>query len=872
MAEQTSQHPDQGRLAAFGQGTLDHGEMAEVESHLTVCESCCALLCTLPDDEFVDRLRASQRCTGWAAKVQDDAGGAATAQAASADTSFEVPSSFVYSDLKSGSELPPTVATGDPAGSRMRNLPIEQELPAELLEHPRYQIVRKLGDGGMGSVYLAQHRVMDRPVALKVIRSDLLGKPALVERFRREVKSAAHLALHPNIVAAYDAEQAGESHFLVMEFVDGVNLGDLVKSSGPLSVEAACDVIRQAAEGLEHAHERGMVHRDIKPQNLMRTPSGQIKILDFGLARLASEILPDLAAAAEENELHDGRSTVPEHGIKLTLTDMVLGSADYISPEQALDPRSADIRADVYSLGCTLYHLLAGQPPFPEENLAQKLAAHAERAAKPLSELRGGVPPELIQIVDRMMAKDPRHRFQQPADVAKALAPFCSRKAEHDREDDMLQQTAQVSLSGAEAEAASVRTSDLGRAATGESLKVARPSSQRGVQGDPPPWPTRFVTSWRRPSLVKVASMLSLLLAVTVTVTVPFIREKHEALAPKKQDGAVNGDGGSVSIAAAEPVPKQREVASAEPHVARKRGGTPKASREPIPSNDVEPSPREPNPSLVKANGNPAIEARKGADVKPPEPSVAAKLEAFRKAIEYWSRDFLKKSWDVDRLASDPAMEIALGRELHDVIVDLNPTVEDESVLRVMETAEPLKKLASRKDISYSFTVLDTDAINAFSHPGGYIYVTRGLLTLIAKDESYALEFVLAHEMAHLELRHAIKALQDPGMKKQLGAMGTIQKLYGVIIPSAYPDAQEFEADAWAFNKLKGRLDRSNRECLAFLTKLVGYAASHGFPTGRAKPKPGYSLVDNHFPAHTAPFTRLQHLKELRDALSPSPK
>jgi Zn-dependent protease with chaperone function len=341
---------------------------------------------------------------------------------------------------------------------------------------------------------------------------------------------------------------------------------------------------------------------------------------------------------------------------------------------------------------------------------------------------------------------------------------------------------------------------------------------------------------------------------------------KHEAPAPKKPDGAVNGDGGSGSIAAAEPVAKQREVASAEPHVARKRSGTPNANRQPIPSSDVEPSTREPNPPLAKANGNPALEARKGADVKPPDPAVAAKLDDFRKANAYWSQDFLKKIWDVDRLASDPAMEIALGRDLHDVIVDLNPPLEDESVLRVMETAEPLKRLASRKDIPYSFTVLDTDAVNAFSHPGGYIYVTRGLLTLIAKDESYALEFVLAHEMAHLELRHAIKALQDPGMRKPpLGALGTIQKLYGVIIPSAYPDAQEFEADAWAFNRLKGRLDRTNRECLAFLTKLVGYAATHGFTTGRAKPKPGYSLIDNHFPAHPAAFTRLQRLKDLRD-------
>ncbi len=196
------------------------------------------------------------------------------------------------------------------------------------------------------------------------------------------------------------------------------------KSEGPMPVESACDAIRQAAEGLEHAHQRGMVHRDIKPQNLMRTSEGQIKILDFGLARLVSEVLPDLAAAADEDDQQLVRSMTPAGGMKLTLTDMVLGSADYIAPEQALDPRSADIRADIYSLGCTLYHLLAGQPPFPEGSLMQKLAAHAEGVPQPLSDLCPDAPSELTQIVYRMMAKEPKRRFHEPKEVAQALAPF----------------------------------------------------------------------------------------------------------------------------------------------------------------------------------------------------------------------------------------------------------------------------------------------------------------------------------------------------------------------------------------------------------------------------------------------------------------
>jgi serine/threonine-protein kinase len=245
--------------------------------------------------------------------------------------------------------------------------------------------VKRLGSGGMGSVYLAEHRLMDRPVALKVIRRDLLGDEAAVERFRREVRAAARLAWHPNIVAAYDAEQAGDAHFLVMEFIDGVTLARLVQSRGPLSCGLACAAVKQAAEGLEYAHRRGMVHRDIKPQNLMRAPDGQVKILDFGLARFASESLPDVGPATERGTGSGAEATARDRVAPLTATDMLLGTADYIAPEQASDPRSADIRADIYSLGCTLYYLLAGHPPFPGGNLFEKLKAHREQARWPRS-------------------------------------------------------------------------------------------------------------------------------------------------------------------------------------------------------------------------------------------------------------------------------------------------------------------------------------------------------------------------------------------------------------------------------------------------------------------------------------------------------
>ncbi len=344
---------------------------------------------------------------------------------------------------------------------------------------------------------------------------------------------------------------------------------------------------------------------------------------------------------------------------------------------------------------------------------------------------------------------------------------------------------------------------------------------------------------------------------------------KHEPQAPETRAIEPKPDARSAARSTPEPEAPPLEVASAEHPTTMERGATRKPGQPRFQSKDrVQPSTRGTDRSLAKTKVSPTSEATKAAAV---EPAMAEKIEDFRKANAYWNQDFIKKAWDVDKLATDTAMENELGRELHDVIVDQNPTVEDSLVRRVKETAEPLLKTVSRKDIRYTFTVLDTDAVNAFSHPGGYIYLTRGLFNLVGEEEPYALEFVLGHEMAHIELRHAIKCLQDPGLKKPpLGPLGTIQKLYGVIIPSAYLDDQEYEADAWVFTRMRRRLDRTNRECLAFLNKLDGYAAARGFANGRAKPKPGYSLIDNHLPAHTAAYDRLKRLKELRDqALKP---
>jgi serine/threonine protein kinase/formylglycine-generating enzyme required for sulfatase activity len=275
-------------------------------------------------------------------------------------------------------------------------------VPPELANHPKFRIVRELGRGGMGVIYLAQHRVMDKPVALKVISPALLDQPSTLARFHAEVKAAGKLD-HPNIARALDADQAGNLHFLVMEYVEGLTLAQLLKQQGPLPVAAACRHVHQAAMGLQHAFEQGMVHRDVKPANLMLTPQGRVKVMDFGLARLRSE-------------QKDGRG--------LTQTGAFMGTPEYVAPEQATDARQADTRADVYSLGCTLYALLTGRPPFVADTMVKLVLAHLEKAPVLLHQLRPEVPIELSAVVTQMLAKDPAQRYQTPVEVARALAPF----------------------------------------------------------------------------------------------------------------------------------------------------------------------------------------------------------------------------------------------------------------------------------------------------------------------------------------------------------------------------------------------------------------------------------------------------------------
>ncbi|MEO8495264.1 MAG: protein kinase [Planctomycetota bacterium] len=375
MRDENTTHPTDEQLADFLAGRLPRADQTLVESHVAECLTCCEILRSHPDDTLLHRMRL-------------------------ADTSF------VLDDTQTGLALTTGVAR-EPSS----------DLPPQLVDHPRYRIVRQLGAGGMGVVYEAEHRMMERPVALKVISRQLVNNPEAIDRFRREVKAAARLS-HRNIVTAHDAEQAGDLHFLVMEFVAGTSLSELVRQHGRLSVLHACNFVMQAAQGLQHASEHGMVHRDIKPQNLMRTPKGTIKILDFGLARMASEI----------------------NTARLTRAGTALGTIDYIAPEQVEDSRHVDIRADIYSLGCTLYYLLAGHVPFPNGSPVDKIVARLKQTPRSLADVRDDIPPEVVHIVERMMAKDRAARFQTPLEVVDALRPF-SRPTPSGREPERIANT-----------------------------------------------------------------------------------------------------------------------------------------------------------------------------------------------------------------------------------------------------------------------------------------------------------------------------------------------------------------------------------------------------------------------------------------------
>ena len=358
-------HPTDQTLRSYGLGKLDEASAEAVNTHLEQCPDCRARVAEMSSDRFLDRVRDAQKGSGQSRTGVMPAGNAKKAP------------------------VPPPADT----------------LPPGLVDHPDYEIKKELGRGGMGVVYLAHNTLMDRDEVLKVMSRQIIEQPGVLDRFLREIRAVARLR-HPNIVTAHHATRLGESLVFAMEYVEGLDLARLVEAKGPLPVAHACNFAYQAALGLQHAHEEGLVHRDIKPGNLMlarRANRPIVKVLDFGLAK-----------ATRETPLDKG----------LTNSDQMLGTPAFIAPEQIRDAQTAGIRADIYSLGCTLYYLLTGAAPFEGTNLYATLQAHFSMDAQPLNLIRPEVPAELAALVARIMAKDLDRRFQTPREVADALTPF----------------------------------------------------------------------------------------------------------------------------------------------------------------------------------------------------------------------------------------------------------------------------------------------------------------------------------------------------------------------------------------------------------------------------------------------------------------
>lgn len=368
MPTATCPSTDELRALSLGETYAEASE--SLLEHVASCADCQAELETV--DQHSDSLISSLRAEDLGAEFEQEA--ACQAAMAKAIAAYSI------------------VSSEQPA------LP---ELPKQIGE---YEILRPLGHGGMGSVWLARHTKLGREVALKLLSRHRWTHPQLRERFEAEMRAIGRLS-HPNIVIAHDARDVGGCAVLVTEYVDGFDLGKLLQRTGPLPIAEACEIVRQVAVALEYTHSQGFVHRDIKPSNVILSRSGAIKVLDLGLARI---------------QLDEGAA-------EMTATGQALGTADYMAPEQVSDARSVDIRADIYSLGCTLMKLLTGRAPFAEQTTSfAKMTAHVSGLPPRLDSLRADIPQPISELVARMLAKRPEDRPQSPADIRQALSAFCA--------------------------------------------------------------------------------------------------------------------------------------------------------------------------------------------------------------------------------------------------------------------------------------------------------------------------------------------------------------------------------------------------------------------------------------------------------------
>lgn len=396
----TEQHPDPELLNDYALGRLSEAELEGIAEHLDQCDDCQETLTSLAGEDTLIR--------GLAMEVQ------ATSHESEAE---------LAAVLKSLKDQPRDEALdfkGEQADLD------EADTPQTLRD---YRLLDKLGSGGMGTVYRAKHERLGRFVAIKVLPGERMRQPQAVARFSREMQAVGNLD-HPHIVRAFDAGEIEGKHFLAMELIDGIDLSALSKQEGPLPVGVACELARQAALGLQYAHEQGLVHRDVKPSNLMLDRTGTVKVLDLGLARLLSDTSDKLPAEDIGKESLAG-SSFQTLDPTLTGTDQVMGTPDYMAPEQCLGGKGTrakvDARSDVYSLGATLYKLLAGNAPYSGsefDTLAKKITGLSSVPVPPIIKHREDLPKPLVKLLGQMLEKDPESRPQTAAEVAKSLEPY----------------------------------------------------------------------------------------------------------------------------------------------------------------------------------------------------------------------------------------------------------------------------------------------------------------------------------------------------------------------------------------------------------------------------------------------------------------
>ena len=384
-------HPDARVLSDYALGQLSLDELESVADHIDQCGQCQETLNSFDNTE--DTLL---RYLAGDAPIEPYADEPELAGALAAAAGPEATAGF----------------TGSPAAEmslgRLRD----------------YELIEPLGRGGMGTVFRARHQRLDRMAAVKVLPIERTRQREAVARFHREMKAVGNLD-HPNIVRAFDAGEVDGKHFLAMELVDGIDLSALAGKNGPLRVADACELVRQAAVGLQHAHVNGLIHRDIKPSNLMLDRRGVVKVLDLGLARILNEPTSEEDPGAPQPTNADQ----PPQAVELTGTDQIMGAPDYMAPEQCADGHRVDVRGDIYSLGATLYRLLSGRAPHADpkyDTLAKKVTGITDDQPPSVKQWRDDVPPALQDVLERLMAKRPEDRPASAADAAELLTPFCN--------------------------------------------------------------------------------------------------------------------------------------------------------------------------------------------------------------------------------------------------------------------------------------------------------------------------------------------------------------------------------------------------------------------------------------------------------------